>query len=205
MTEPGRRHNGGWTGLTRRRFIGHASIGGALIAASTRFGPMLATAAPGEDDVSILNYVLTLERLEADFYSRGVEAGAVQGKALALVEPILKHEEDHVASISDLIEEFGGELEDDSFDYPSGIFDSEDRFLEAALELEELGVGAYHGQLKKISERRTLDTLVAIAAIESRHASALAALQNADSLPAPLERGRPRSAVLKQAQPFLGA
>lgn len=77
----------------RRRFIKTAALVGvgSTLAAVTRSDPRAAWADP-KGDMEILNYALTLEYLEADFYTQGVQKGVLSGRELELVQPIRDHE-----------------------------------------------------------------------------------------------------------------
>ncbi len=192
--------------LDRRRFLrGAAVIGvGSTLAARTLRDPSaLAQASMG--DLEILNYALTLEYLEADFYAQGLAGGILQGRELELVEPIAEHEAAHVAALTDTINQLGGTpAEKPQFTYPEGTFTQRETFLTNAATFEELGVKAYHGQVTAIESTDILAAAAAIAGVESRHAAILADLTGGNPFPAPVEGTLTMEEVLAAAQPFLG-
>ena len=188
----------------RRTFLkwaGIIGVGGTLAAATAgRF----ASAQSDQGDIDILNYALTLEYLEADFYSRGIDAGVLSGEELALVRPIRDHEEAHVSTISSTLEDLGATpVEEPKFKYPSGTFGDRKAFLDTAYTFETLGVKAYHGQVVNFKDTALLAAAASIAGTESRHTAVLADLTGRDPFPAPLEARLSMSKVLKAAKPFI--
>jgi len=147
--------------VDRRRFLTAAAIvgvGGTLAASSWRDPRALAQASAG--DLDILNYALTLEYLEADFYRQGVDAGILSGRELELVTPIADHERAHVEALTQTVSQLGGTpAELPRFTYPEGTFTQRDTFLSTASTFEELGVTAYHGQITAIESTDLLAAL----------------------------------------------
>lgn len=189
----------------RRNFLKWAGIfgvGSTLVAAGvTR--PFSASA-QGGGDIDILNYALTLEYLEADFYKQGVAAKLVSGREEELIVPIRDHEAAHVSAISSTISDLGGQpVATPKFKYPGPTFKSRDAFLKTASTFEELGVTAYHGQVTRIKNPDILAAAASIAGVESRHAAVLADLIGGDPFPAPVEATKSMAQVLKAAKPFL--
>ena len=163
----------------------------------------LAQASPA-GDLDILNYALTLEYLEAEFYTRGVAGGVLSGRELELVTPIRDHEQAHVAALTSTITDLGGDpVAKPKFAFPQGTFSNRDKFLTTASTFEELGVKAYHGQVPLVDSTDILAAAAAIAGVESRHAAILADLTGGNPFPSPIEANLSMKAVLKAAQPFI--
>jgi rubrerythrin len=190
---------------SRRRFLQTALVIGAgstLAAAALRDPRAIAEASA--NDLDILNYALTLEYLEAEFYTQGLEAGILEGRDLELVEPIRDHEQAHVEAVSQTISDLGGEaVEKPSFMFPDGTFDDKEMFLTNASAFEELGVTAYHGQVPRIEDGDILAAAAAIAGIESRHAAIVADLLGENPFPSPFEKTMTMEQVLEAATPFI--
>ena len=189
---------------TRRGFLaGAAAVGvGATFVALQR-GDTQAFADTG-DDIDILNYALTLEYLEAEFYTQGIDGDVLADRELELVSPIRDHEQEHVTGITALIKDLGGTpVEKPKFMFPDGTFTDRDMFLETASMFEELGVDAYHGQVALISDAEILGTAAAIAGVESRHAAVVADLMGGDPFPAAFENNLPMEDVLEAAGQFI--
>ena len=189
----------------RRNFLkwaGIVGVGSTLAVAG--FGRGAVSAQAEDSDLEILNYALTLEYLEADFYNRGVESGVLSGRELALVTPIRDHEDAHVAALTSTISDLGGKpVKSPKFKYPAGTFTKKAAFLETASVFEELGVTAYHGQVTLIKNVELLGAAAAIAGVESRHAAILADMTGGNPFPAPVEGTATMKQVLKAATPFI--
>lgn len=188
----------------RRNFLKWAGIFGVgTTLTAVGLNDHLASAQTG-GDIDILNYALTLEYLEADFYKRGLDAGILTGREQELVAPIADHEAAHVTAISSTVQDLGGEpVKKPRFKYPSGTFGGRDKFLQTAATFEELGVDAYHGQVTKIQNVDILAAAASIAGVESRHAAILADLTGGDPFPAPVEDNKSMAQVLEAAKPFI--
>ncbi len=159
---------------------------------------------PASGDLDILNYALTLEYLESGFYDRGIAAGLLSGRELALVTPIRDHERAHVQAVTDTITGLGGKpVAKPKLTFPKGTFTDKGKFLATASTFEELGVKAYHGQVPLIVSGDLLAAAASIAGVESRHAAILADLTGGDPFPGPIEANLPMKDVLKAAMPFI--
>ncbi|MBF6620335.1 MAG: ferritin-like domain-containing protein, partial [Patulibacter sp.] len=66
------------------------------------------TMAGAEGDLAILNYALTLEYLEADFYAKVEQADLFKGDELDLVKRFGAAEQEHVDALKATIEKLGG-------------------------------------------------------------------------------------------------
>lgn len=183
-------------------FVGHA-VGDPTSATRTAFAGGVATKSV-QGDLDILNYALTLEYLESEFYMKGVQGNVVSGRELELVAPIADHEAAHVTAVTTTIQDLGGKpVAKPKFKFPQGTFTNRDKFLQTASVFEELGVKAYHGQVPMIDSVDILAAAAAIAGVESRHAAILADLTGGNPFPSPIEANLPMAAVLKAAKPFI--
>jgi len=188
----------------RRTFLKWAGIVGVGCTLTVLLKSGYVAAQTDDRDIDILNYALTLEYLEADFYEKGLDTDLLSGRELALVEPIGAHEKEHVSLITSTIEELGGTpVELPGFNYPGGTFGSKDKFLQTAYTFEALGVTAYHGQVANFQSGDLLAAAATIAGTESRHAAILADLTGQDPFPRPLERPASRNQVLEVAGKFI--
>jgi len=191
----------------RRNFIKIAALVGAgsTLVATTRHDKT-AFADASANDLEILNYALTLEYLEAEFYTRGVKGGSLSGRALELVTPIRDHEQEHVKVVTQVVKDLGGKpASKPTFQFPAGTFTSKSKFLATASAFEELGVTAYHGQVPRIDDADVLKSAASIAGVESRHAAIVADLMGGNPFPASFENHKSMGQVLKAAGQFIKA
>ncbi|MGH3321916.1 MAG: ferritin-like domain-containing protein [Streptosporangiaceae bacterium] len=192
-----------WAGLVG---VGATFVAGGGLASARSAAAAVSEAAPafGKGDVGILNYALTLEYLEATFYAKGLDAGLLKGRDLELVKPIRSHERQHVQAVKQAVTKLGGTpVDKPKLSFPKGTFGSADKFLATAVQFEELGVVAYHGQITHIQHGKVLAAAASIAGVESRHAAILEHLTGGKPFPAPIEDHKPMSYVLKKVKPFI--
>ncbi|MBA2529655.1 MAG: ferritin-like domain-containing protein [Euzebyales bacterium] len=191
---------------SRRRFLrGAALIGvGGTLAVAYRDDPLALAQDVAQSDLDILNYALTLEFLEAEFYATALDNDVVEGRELELITPIRDHEQAHVAAITQTIDDLGGDpVAKPTFNLPKKTVNKRGAFLKTASTFEELGVTAYHGQVAAIKSVDILAAAAAIAGVESRHAAILAVLTGNNPFPAPMEASRTMQEVLDIAAPFI--
>jgi hypothetical protein len=121
-----------------------------------------------QGDVGILNYALTLEYLQAAFYTEVERIGAVTGEAAHLAQVVGGHERDHVRA---LLHVLGSKaVRRPAFDF-RGATESQNAFVRTAVAFEDLGVAAYKGQAPRISSPAYLSFALAVHAVEARHAA----------------------------------
>ena len=197
------------TETNRRSFLKYAGlvgVGASLVAGGVLNAPYAAANAPAvaKGDLDILNYALTLEYLESDFYATGLAKGFLSGRELELITPIGDHEKQHVAAVTQTIKSLGGTpVDKPKITYPAGTFDSRDKFLATASVFEELGVTAYHGQVPLIKSGDILGAAASIAGVESRHAAVIATLIGGNPFPNQIEKHADMATVLAAVKPLI--
>ncbi|MDQ3723717.1 MAG: ferritin-like domain-containing protein [Actinomycetota bacterium] len=167
-------------------------------------------------DLKVLNYALTLEFLEADFYKQVIASGLVKdAKVASIAKKFGDSEQEHVDALIATIKKLGGK----PVDAPMTNFQPTlDKGLKAVLEtaatVENLGAAAYLGQAGNIKSKEVLAAALAIHSVEARHAAALNILvgrgfgDGKGGLEGALPDGafgKPmdEAAVLKAVKPFL--
>lgn len=183
------------------------STAGTASTAATQTGTSTTAATTsnpfGSGDLGILNYALTLEYLETEFYEKVVAAHMFSGKVGALLEDFSKQEQSHVIALTAAIKGAGGK----PATKPNGTFPitSPSQVAMLAYTVENLGASAYLGQAANIQSKQVLAAALAIHSVEARHAATLGTLVNksvtpngAFAVPADIPT------VLAAVKPFLG-
>jgi hypothetical protein len=166
------------TQISRRPVIRGAAIAAGSIAAIGTVGfalaqdatpahdmhEMMADEAPFASALDVLNYALTLEHLESAFYRDGLAAIGVEGitglgfqaSVFDNLTAIGEHEAAHVATLTDVITQLGGEpVAEGTYDF--GYTDAAG-FLQVSQALEDTGVSAYQGAAQYLIDEDDLLT-----------------------------------------------
>jgi rubrerythrin len=191
-------------GDTRADFFRKAAIGGgAVLGSSVLLGglPELASAKPSKKhDVAILNYALTLEYLESDFYKEALKSANLSGAVLTTTNIVSKHENAHVRFLK---KQLGSKaIKKPKFDF-GDTTSSSAKFLPTASSLEDTGVTAYAGQAAHIKQSAVIRAAASILAIEARHASRFRSLEGRNFAPKAFNHRATMKEVLKKAKPFI--
>ncbi|HET7116250.1 MAG TPA: ferritin-like domain-containing protein, partial [Hanamia sp.] len=140
-------------------------------------------ASPKDLIIDTLNFALTLEYLESNFYIKAVASGIVpSGEALTALTTIRDHENEHVNFLKTAISAAGAtpvSFTAASFDFTAkgtfpGVFTDYGTLLAVAQTFEDTGVRAYKGQAPNlISNNDYLTAALQIHSVEARHAAHL--------------------------------
>jgi hypothetical protein len=175
--------------LTRGDALRAAAVGGAaLLAAAARPGWAGAATPGARRDVDILNYALTLEYLQAAFYTEVERIGAVTGRLADQARLVGAHERAHVKAFREVLGRRA--IGRPRFDF-RGATEDDERFRRTAVAFEDLAVAAYAAQAPRIRSQAYLSSAVAIASVEARHAAWIRRL--AGVVPAASAFDEPRS------------
>jgi rubrerythrin len=152
--------------LTRGGFLVAAATAGAGAALAGL--PGAAAAAVGRRDADVLNYALTLEHLQAAFYSEAERAGAITGDARRAARVVGAVERAHVSAFRSLLGRRA--VKRARYDF-QGVTEENDAFLKTAVAFEDLAVAAYKGEASKIRSPDVLASALGIHTVEARHAA----------------------------------
>lgn len=178
--------------VTRR----HAIARGAGVSSAVALGLRMATAPialaalardafgqTGTTPMSItdvLNFALTLEYLESEFYARGLAAGIIPGSDQMIFTTISAHEAAHVQYLRATL---GSQaVAKPNFDFTAGrgsgsgpyadVFTNYETFKAVAQAFEDTGVRAYKGQAGALQPYPgVLTAALTIHSVEARHAA----------------------------------
>jgi hypothetical protein len=144
----------------------------------------------GGGDFGVLTYAYALEQLEADFYTKVVNASAFNTaftpEDRAILTDLYNHEVIHreffKAALSGALPNPTTQLLPAlAFDYGTLNFNNRTQVLATAKALEDTGVAAYNGAGRLLTNPEYLLLAGKIVSVEARHASAIRSLINPNS------------------------
>ncbi len=155
-------------GDTRADFLRKSAVAtGGLVGGGAALAALAVPAgAQSASDVNILNFALTLEYLEADFYTRATKAGALKGFLRRFSEVVGEHERAHVAALQKTLGNKA--VRKPKFDF-KGTTENPTLFAETAATLEATGTAAYGGAAPMVQSPAVLKAAIAIHTVEARH------------------------------------
>ena len=212
-------------GYSRLSPLGPNDGGGILLG---RPGTAFAGHSDAIPDADILNYALTLEYLEATFYTQalggsgttGVPAspamfnrgaitgsgifagfgGRIRSSAYGYLSDIRDHEITHVEFLRGQLG--AAAVGPCKFDFSTALA-SVESFVETAQLLENTGVMAYDGAIRYVDAGDALQAGAQIATVEARHAAYLNLINGGSPFPVAFDQGKKPSEILAAASPFI--
>jgi rubrerythrin len=174
--------------LTREQFVTRATVaGGAVTAAGVLVGglPRLAASKPSrEQDTRILEWLLQVEYLQSAFYTAVDRRGALRGEPREFAARVGRQERAHVEALTRMLGSSAPAQPE--FDFADATSDP-DEFLAASLELEEIAVAAFNGQIPNLTRPRVM-TAMKIVSVEARHVGWARDLAGRNPAPRPADR-----------------
>ena len=183
-------------GNTRASFLKKAGVGaGAVVGSSAFFSvlPSIASAGVAASDVAILNFALTLEYLEAAFYTEAVQKGKFSGAVGTFATVVQAHEAAHVAFLKGALGSKA--VKTPKFDF-KGTTTDEAKFKATAQVLEDTGVAAYLGQVGNIKSKKILGAAGSILPVEARHAGWIRDINGVSGAPAAFQGAKTKNQIL---------
>lgn len=157
--------------------------------------------------VEVLNFALTLEYLEAEFYARALATpGLIPGRYRAVFQQIGKHEAEHVRTLLGALG--AAAVAKPRFDYTGrgqfpDVFSKFSTFAAVANTFEDLGVAAYKGQAPNLQGTPVLATALQIHSVEARHAAEVRRVRGILGWDGPFDQPKSKPEVLAAAGPFI--
>lgn len=158
---------------TRASFLRKAGVGAGVLVAGGAFAgvmPSIARGAVPASDVAILNFALTLEYLEAEFYAQA-NRNKIFGSSKELFrfsQVVAQHENTHVNFLRRTLG--SAAVAKPKFDFEDTVTNVA-KFAATAQVLEDTGVHAYLGQVPNIKTKAVLLGAGRILPVEARHAA----------------------------------
>ena len=170
--------------------------------AATATTATTASSSANTTDIGILNYALTLEYLETEFYAKVIAAKLFSGSVGSLIKTFGAQEATHVAALTAAVKSLGG----------TPVAKVEGKFpittaaatAELAYTVENLGAAAYLGQAPLIQSKTVLAAALSIHSVEARHAASIGTLVKKSITPdGGFAKPDDMSEVLAAVKPFL--
>jgi Ferritin-like domain len=177
----------GGTGAASALALAVAACGGSSSSSSSMGGGTKSGGMGGggakpsaKGDLAIVNYALTLEYLEADFYRKVAASGLFKGASLVTIKKFGEQEATHVKALEQTAKSLGTPAAKPKTKFP--LKDAKS-VLKLAAAVENLGSAAYLGQAPRIKDPKILAAALSIHSVEARHAAALNTLLGKPATP----------------------
>jgi hypothetical protein len=178
------------SGESRAAFLEKAVVGSVAL-----LGALAAPARAGAttpSDVAILNYALTLEYLQAAFYTETERLGAVGDELSDVPRHLGAIERAHVTALKTALGRAA--VKRPAFDF-QGVTEDASKFLKTAVAFEDLGAAAYKAQAARIKSPGLVAAAIAIHSVEARHAAWMRFLAGATPAATAFDEGKSISEV----------
>ncbi|KAF2856300.1 hypothetical protein T440DRAFT_513376 [Plenodomus tracheiphilus IPT5] len=190
-----------------------AAVGEAAGAPAAAAPPAAAAAGGGLSDLDILNFALTAEHLESEFYKQGfAKFPMADFMALGLSEAQVKSlmgvgqtEATHVTTLQSAIATAGGKpVEACQYNFDAALA-SADVMVKTARVLEAIGISAYLGAAPLINSSDVLAAAASIVTVEARHQAFIRVASGAEPVPAAFDVPLGPRAVFTLAAAFISS
>ena len=190
-------------GMTRSAFLVRSALTAGAVYGTSAVTPFVGKALAQGGDADILNFALTLEYLEAAFYTEGVKKAGLSGDNLTLAKELRDNETAHVDALTKALKSAGAKpVKAPGVDF-GGAMKNEKAFLKLAQTFEDTGVSAYNGAGPSISDPAILAAAGSIVQIEARHAALIRLANGTTPAPDAFDKALEKDAVLKAVMPFI--
>jgi hypothetical protein len=158
-------------------------------------------AASSGGDLAIVNYALTLEYLESQFYAKVTASSLFSGATLSTLKTFGAEEDQHVLALHKVASSLGTPAAKPVGKFP---LTSAAKVASLAATVENLGAAAYLGQAGNIQSKEILAAALAIHTVEARHAATLNLVLKLDPTPdGAFGKPMTMSEVLAVVKPFI--
>jgi Ferritin-like domain len=189
-------------GMSRSSFILRGALTAGAVYGAGAVAPFVSSAFAASGDIDILNFALTLEYLETDFYKVKAKSVGLSGPAKKYAALFAEEENAHVQALTKAISAGGGTpAKKPTFVFP---VTNQSSFLKLAYVLENTGVGAYNGAGPSLKNPAYLAAAGSIVQIEARHAATIALITGQKITPdGAFDKPLTKAQVLKKAGPLI--
>ena len=199
--------------VTSRRdlFFNARARFGAIATAPVIFAAVVSDAFGGTlpaKVADVLNFALTLEYLEDEFYRTALSHdGLVRSEFVPVFTQISRHESAHVKTLSGALG--SAAVAKPKFDLTAGgkyhdVFTNFDTFTAVSQTFEDTGVAAYKGQAPALAGGGALLTVaLQIHSVEARHAAEVRRIRGKKSWDGAFDKPMTKAQVLAAVKPFI--
>jgi hypothetical protein len=173
--------------LTRGQLLAGGTVAaGAITGAGILLGglPTPAISKPSKaQDRRVLEYLLQVEYIQAGFYGEAERQRALKGELAEFAERVGRQERAHVEALEKALE--GNAPKKPSLEFKDATTDP-DKFVSTAVELEEMALAAFNGQVPNLTPKPLL-TAMEIASVEARHTGWIRDIAGRNPAPRPAD------------------
>jgi hypothetical protein len=178
-----------------------AGTSSSAAAAGTSSTMAAASSSASTGDLAIVNYALTLEYLESQFYAKVIASGLFHGKNLSVIKSFGAEETQHVVALKKVAMSMGTPAQEPMGKFP---IHSATQVTKLAGAVENLGAAAYLGQAGNIKSKEILAAALSIHSIEARHAATInLVLMKSPTPDGAFAKPMTMAEVLKVVKPFI--
>jgi hypothetical protein len=193
-------------GTTRVQFLTRATLAAGAVYGASAVTPFVRSALAQSSDADVLNFALTLEYLEAGFYTAAVkQVNGMSADVMKLAKELRDNETAHVDALRTAIKGAGAKPVAEPMADFGNAFSSEAAFLKTANTFEDTGVSAYNGAAPSISSTEVLAAAGSIVQVEARHAALIRLARGKPPAPKAFDEASTKNEVLTAVKPFLAA
>lgn len=184
-----------------------ALIASAPVMLAMASSEAFATGGLPQQVVDVLNYALTLEYFEANFYKNANKAdGLIPAKYRGLFREIGEHEAGHVALLRGVLGSIA--VKPPKVDFTAGgkypdVFSNFSTFSTLSSTIEDLGVAAFAGQIGNLIKTPVLQTALQIHSVEARHAASVRLIVGKSGSDEAFDKPKTKSEILEAVKPFM--
>jgi Ferritin-like domain len=173
--------------LTRGQLLAGGTVAaGAITGAGVLLGglPTPAISKPSKaQDRRVLEYLLQVEYIQSGFYGEAERQRALKGELAEFAERVGRQERAHVEALEKALGTKAAKQP--ALDFKDATTDP-DKFVSTAVELEEMALAAFNGQIPNLTPKPLL-TAMEIASVEARHTGWIRDIAGRNPAPRPAD------------------
>ena len=154
------------------------------------------------DDLDLLNYLLSVEYVQAALYRDALQIPGLSEDTERLARELRDHEIAHVDGLRATIADAGGKPDDRPRIAFGGQLRSDAAFLKLANTLEDTAVSAYNGAIPQLESKELVAAVASIVQVEARHAALIRDAREKPPAPLAFDKDSSRQDVRTSIRPY---